>query len=145
MLNIAVTPKSYPAAASSAILPTRATRGIWSGFVRLAIPEITFPWTLWLSIRPSPVITRSAPLRIASNPTVSNTHSMPDFSSAPKKATQPPPIPPAAPAPGSSATDRFRLAWMAMSIFLSPSSSNVTMFSSAPFCGAKIYAAPVEP
>ena len=54
----------------------------WLGFEweRLAMPEMTLPRTLWESMRPSPVMTRSAPSNRESKFTVSSTASIPDFS-----------------------------------------------------------------
>ena len=48
-----------------------------SGLARWATPMTTLPRILWLSIRPSPVITRSAPSSRRSNPAVSSTVSIP--------------------------------------------------------------------
>ena len=98
-----------------------------------------------MSILPSPLITRSVPVRSESNPTASSTVSMPGRSLPPKKAAIPPPIPPAAPEPGISLISfpKSRLITSARwSIFLSSSS---TRSASAPFCGANTAAAPLGP
>ena len=59
-----------------------------------------FPIEVCPSIRPSPVITRSAPAISFSIPRVRMTSSAPGSSSAPRKAMRDNPSPPAAPAPG---------------------------------------------
>ena len=43
-----------------------------------AMPLITLPFRLWLSMRPSPVKTMSAPSSISSKPTMSSTVEIPD-------------------------------------------------------------------
>ena len=90
-------------------------------------------------------MTRSAPSNIRSNDRASSTISMPGQSRAPSSAYIPPPAPPAAPAPGNVPMSVPLYARMASAKRASPASSRSTIAASAPFWGAKIWAAPRSP
>ncbi len=90
---------------SSSTLPATTITGTFCALARLLTPLITFPRMLWLSKRPSPVITRSQSFSLASKSTKSKTASMPGQSVPPRNARIPAPNAPAAPEPGTSATD----------------------------------------
>lgn len=85
---------------SSFRLPQIAMTGIADG-VRLATPTGALPDKDWLSIRPSPTITKSADFTRWSKSTQSSTKSIPDLISASAKATRPAAMPPPAPEPAS--------------------------------------------
>ena len=65
----------------------------------MATPYELFPENVWLSIAPSPVITRSAPFIFLFSSVASIIISAPGLILAFKNATSPAPRPPAAPAP----------------------------------------------
>ena len=79
--------------------PPMAMTGMPFRAACLRTPAAVFPAAVWASIRPSPVMTRSAPSRSESNAMASSTISIPAVSLAFKKALKAPPNPPAAPAP----------------------------------------------
>ena len=97
----------------------------------------SLPNRVCLSVLPSPVITASERRILSSSDAALASTSNPLWSSQFKKADNPPPMPPAAPAPG-----RFIIflpyAFSKISpIFRKPSSKGSTSFFEAPFCGEK--------
>ena len=72
-------------------------------FAIFATPTGVLPWIVWLSIRPSPVITRFVSTKLLARSTISITRSTPGFTTASIKPINAAPIPPAAPAPGFAA------------------------------------------
>ena len=70
---------------------------------------------------------------------------MPLFNSAFKNARSAPPSPPAAPAPLTYLISIFKISFILSAKCSRFLSSNSTISVSAPFCGPKIYEAPVGP
>src|SRR5436309_2412577 len=106
---------------------------------RRATSPGALPKAVCSSACPSPVMTRPAPWSLASRPVASTTRGAPGSRVAWRKATNPAPVPPAAPAPGRSSTPttspkRF-----------SARSSSSTIVGSAPFCGPYTCLAPFGP
>ena len=111
----------------------------------LATPEGVLPKAVWKSIRPSPVMTRSAPLICFASSVASTTISTPLLSFAPVNATRPAPKPPAAPAPFNFMTSLCKSLLIILAKYFRFASSFVTMAGVAPFCGPKTCAAPFLP
>ena len=101
--NIAAKPALFRLSENSTD-PPRATTGMPWRRPADNTPNGVFPLIVWLSMRPSPVIIRSAPSMRRSNPTASRTISIPGRSRAPSAAANAPPTPQAAPAPGITDT-----------------------------------------
>jgi len=100
-----------------------------------ATPTGAFPMAVWKSVRPSPVMTRSAPWTRASKPVVSSTMATPGRRLAGVKNSRPAPRPPAAPAPGSSAMSRPVAALATSAKTPRAASSSCTISGVAPFWG----------
>src|SRR5438552_985553 len=130
-----VTPKLFSASQPGPLLPVSRTTGTPAAWARLATSPGALPKAVCSSTRPSPVMTRSAPRSLASNPAASTTRGAPGTRLASRKATRPAPVPPAAPAPGMSATLLPRSRWMTAASRPSAASSSRTACESAPFCG----------
>ena len=86
--------------------PHRSTTGVLRGRASVATPIAVLPCSVCSSARPSPVMTRSAASSASARPTSSATTSTPGRTTAPVKPSSPAVVPPAAPAPGRSATSR---------------------------------------
>ncbi len=84
--------------------PHRRMTGVERGRASVATPIAVLPCRVCSSARPSPVMTRSAVSRASASPTSSATTSMPRRTRACAKPMRPAVVPPAAPAPGRSAT-----------------------------------------
>src|SRR5437588_106448 len=130
-----VTPKLFSASQPGPLLPVSRTTGTPAAWARLATSPGALPKAVCSSTRPSPVMTRSAPRSLASSPAASTTRGAPGTRLASRKATRPAPVPPAAPAPGMSATLLPRSRWMTAASRPSAASSSRTACASAPFCG----------
>ena len=127
------------------MLPASTMTGIFCFRASSKIPEGTFPITVCRSARPSPVKIRSAPVILLPKSSTSSIRRIPGFNSAFRNARKPPPIPPAAPAPGISemslpVVDRITRESACILV-----SSSLTILASAPFCEAKTEAAPSDP
>ena len=96
-------------------------------------PLITFPYWVCESNFPSPVITKSQSLIIFSNREIFKKFLIPEINLAFRKLIEPPPTPPAAPAPGMSAM-LGKLYWSNFDSKLTkPLSNSWTCDESAPF------------
>ena len=84
----------------SSMLPANRITGIFCFRASASMPEGTFPINVCRSAFPSPVMIRSALFILLLKSRASSISCMPGFSSAFRKASRLPPIPPAAPAPG---------------------------------------------
>ncbi len=100
---------------------------------------------VWLSIRPSPVITRSASATRLSRLSASVTISMPWRSCAPQKAYSAAPMPPAAPPPARPSTSTSRSRAIIRAYCVSAPSRRVIISGVAPFCGPNTAVAPFSP
>ena len=109
------------------------------------MPLGTLPYGVCPSIDPSPVMTTSAHAHASRACSKSSTNSMPGRMVALNRPSMPPPVPPAAPAPGLSVILRPFSAVMASASLAKPQSSNATCSGFAPFCGANTAAAPSVP
>ena len=119
--------------------------GLLKRFATFATPTGTLPWIVWLSMRPSPVITRSASATWSARCSASVTISMPWRSCAPQKAYSAAPMPPAAPPPARFSTSISRSRAMTLA-YCASALSRVTIISGvAPFCGPNTADAPSLP
>ena len=130
---------------SSSTHPARAMTGIFRAFPFCSILPGILPIKLCRSMRPSPVMMRSASAILSSKWQRSSRRLAPGFSSAWRNAIMPPPIPPAAPLPGMWLMSFPVSLRMTCAKDCIPSSKVAIMASSAPFCRAKTCAAPSGP
>ncbi len=95
---------------STSTPPPTAMHGTPAAAARFATPSAVLPKPVWASIRPSPVMTRSARARRAGKSVASITRSIPgrraNDRNRPCAASSANPTPPAAPAPGVSRSRR---------------------------------------
>ena len=116
--------------------PPTAIVGTSQRVARRSTPHGALPISVWQSMRPSPVSTRSHRATMLSKRSTSSTISMPLRSVARSRAINAKPRPPAAPAPAHVAKSRPSLRSTTAARLRSPSSRSCTAASSAPFCGA---------
>ena len=144
MENTPRNPAAFSIPASS-IAPASRMTGICCLLASCKMPEGTFPMRVCRSDFPSPVMMRSASLIFSAKSRVSKRSSMPGFNCASRNAWRPPPIPPAAPAPGCKDTS-LPVVWnMTSERCCMAISSSFTISASAPFWGANTWAAPLGP
>ena len=128
---------------SAVIAPATRAVGTPASRARPATTVGALPASDCPSKRPSPVITRSAPMIASASPTACATSAAPPPIRAPH-ASSPNPAPPAAPAPGAAASGCSASGIRSASRARFASSTS-TVAASAPFCGPKIAAAPRSP
>ena len=148
MPNVATMPASLSAAVtfgSRVTFPPMAITGFPCDFASRAMPLGTLPYGVCPSIDPSPVMTTSAHAHASRACSKSSASSMPGRMDALNRPSMPPPVPPAAPAPGRFSIMRPFSASMASASRARPASSVATCCASAPFCGANTAAAPSVP
>ena len=119
--------------------------GLLNCFAVRATPIGVLPKILCASIRPSPVMTKSASLTCSASFKLSNTICTPVLSCTLGKSNKPPPIPPAAPAPGCSLICLPQSRPAISAKWANAASSSFTISGVAPFCGPKIAEAPRSP
>ena len=90
-------------------------------------------------------MTRSVFFRSLSNSLILSIVSAPETISAPNRAMNIAAMPPAAPLPGTEPISLPAKELKSFSRFFMPLSSTRSSFSPAPFCGAKVFAAPFSP
>ena len=122
-----------------------AITGLLNCFAVRATPIGVLPKMLCASIRPSPVITKSASRTLSANCKLSNTICTPAFSTTFGNNNNPPPIPPAAPVPACSLIFLPQSRWAISAKCANAASSCATICGVAPFCGPKIAEAPRSP
>ena len=96
-------------------------------------------------MRPSPVITKSAPAILSDRAVAAMMCSMPGCNSAAKKARKPKPKPPAAPLPACWRTSGSPAVASTSAKWLKAASNCATMAGVAPFCGPNTALAPWVP
>src|SRR6266545_1084503 len=126
-------------------LPAITATRFLAACARRTISPDPFPTSDVRSNDPSPVITRSALARAASNPRRDSTHSAPGSRRALAKNASPAPSPPAAPPPGTVASSGRPCRAISSASRSRPRDSSFTASGPAPFCGPNSGAAPSGP